>query len=435
MERLITQARPKPLAEKENTNVIRVAMKRTPQPALTQSRLTGTGMLKIQGNGRLPTGEQRSPPRDRSFSEGDSLTSTETVTSPGRPQDMDTSTPELSRKRPRQADGEEGMREFFLQALKMNKEEIIKSFQTNLGEVKRKVESNTNAIESNKAEVAKLTERADGQDSEMERLTARVRALEKGGPKTKDSHTRAILSESYLKARRSIRLWPVHGSNEEEMWGGVGEFLHEKLAIPEGDIGQTDVEAVTRVCGPLQSSGLVGPPDEVTVTFKDRGTRDMVMGSSVNLATCVDSAGRPTAGTRLEIPDDLRDTFRLLSRFGTRLRARHGEGTKRHIKFDDFAGSLYANIKLPGDAAWTRVSPDMARRDLEASVSEENAAAQKRMAAKLIPGPRERLLRPMTERGVPAIGSTLATSTSLAIATPAPQGKRPRWSGPSRRPL
>ena len=92
--------------------------------------------------------------------------------------------------------------------------------------------------------------------------------------------------------------------------------------------------------------------------------------SSTNLATCTDHEGKPTAGIRLEIPDELADSFCLLSRFGTRLRARHGPGTKRHIKFDDYSGSLYSNVKLPGDESWTRVTVPMASDDLQASISE-----------------------------------------------------------------
>ena len=89
------------------------------------------------------------------------------------------------------------------------------------------------------------------------------------------------------------------------------------------------------------------------------------------------------------------DKFRLLSRFGTRLGARHGEGTKRHIKFDDYSGSLFANIKLPGDTTWTKVTPDASWDDLEASMRKESLHNQKRMAAKLVLGPRERLGRPL----------------------------------------
>lgn len=112
-------------------------------------------------------------------------------------------------------------------------------------------------------------------------------------------------------------------------------------------------------------------------------------------ATPLGSRIIPTAGTRLEIPLELRETFKLLARFRTRLRARHGLGTKRHIEFDDYLGSLFINIKLPGDESWTRVSPSMARNDLEQSIREKELINQKRLAAKLLPGPRERLNRPL----------------------------------------
>ena len=403
-------------------------MKRTPQPTLTQSRLTGSGVLKIQGSPQPPgikatpaTGPSAS--RDRSFSEGDSMTSTETFKSPERSQNMDTSTPEQNRN-----DVDDGMKEFFLQALKLNKEEIISSFQLGLGELSKKVECNAGGIAANREHINNQTSRIDGHDLEFDKLTARVRALERSEPKRIEVPERAVLSEAYLKARRSVRLWPVAGSTDKELWGNAGEFLHGLLAVPEADMGQEDVEAVFPVDDPVQSGGV---KNEVIVRFRSSRVRDMVMGHSVNLANCTDPHGRPTAGTRLEIPAELKDTFRLLSRFGTRLRARHGEGTKRHIKFDDFTGSLFSNIKLPGDTNWTRVTAEMARNDLEASLKEENEANQKRMAAKLVPGPRERLHRPEPN----TLRATRPVAlTSSAAGAAGPSGKRPRWSGPPRRP-
>ena len=125
---------------------------------------------------------------------------------------------------------------------------------------------------------------------------------------------------------------------------------------------------------------------------------------------------------------DLLDTFRLLNRFGARLRARHGPGTKRHIKFDDYSGSLYANVKLPGDATWTRVSLDMASSDLEASVREEDAKNRKRFAQKLLPGSRERLAIPMALHQAPDLWNVLApvgprSGASVSAATSS--GRRP----------
>ena len=358
------------------------------------------------------------------------MTSTETFKSPEKSQDMETSTPDVGRKRPRPVESDDGMREFFLQALKMNKEEIIQSFQTSMSEIANKVEENVKNIASNKAAVEANTAKAKEHDDELRKLTERVRAIEEGRPKDVGAPRRAVLSEAYLKARRSIRIWPVGGSTEEEMWGNAGEFLHGPLAIPETDICQDDVEAVFPVNDHVRPESI---KNEVVIRFKDTRTRDMVMLSSVNLATCVGPDGKPTAGTRLELPEELKDTFRLLSRFGTRLRARHGVGTKRHVKFDDYSGSLYTNVKLPGDTSWTKVTPEMAASDLEASLSEENALNQKRLAAKLIPGPRERLQRPIIDgKAPPAPRTRTATPSDRG---PGPSGKRPRWAGPPGRHL
>ena len=401
------------------------AMKRTPQPTLTQSRLTGNGMLKLHTTGAAPQGggAQATPARDRSFSEGDSLSSTGTRVSPSTAKDMDTSTPELSRKRPRQHD-DDGMKEFFLQALKINKEEIIKSFQVNLGELARKVEDNAGAIASNRESIGRQSARSDCQDTKIGKLAARISALEKGEPRGSEIKKRAKLSDAYLRARRSIRLWPVPGNTEMEIWGNAGDFLHEQLAMPESSVCQEDVEAVVRV-----DDGTGSQKDKVIMRFKDWKVRDLAMINSVNLAKYVDGSGRPTAGTRLEIPEELKDTFRLLARFGTRLRARHGESTRRHIKFDDYAGSLFTNIKLPGDTEWTRVTPDMARADLEVSLREENEANQRRMAAKLIPGPRDRLQKPAPLRVSTGLGASRPQEQAGGVMVPS--GKRPRWSVPS----
>lgn len=211
------------------------------------------------------------------------------------------------------------------------------------------------------------------------------------------------------------------------LWEGVGDFIHDTLRVPVSDVCQDDIETVIRV----DNNGLSDiVDDEVIVTFFDKKKRDMVMVNSPNLADCIDPEREPTAGIRLEIPDEPHDTFRLVSRFDTRLRARHGKGTKHHIKFDDFAGSHFANIKLPGDNTWTRVTPDMARADLEALLREESFH-QKRMATKLVPGPRERLSRPLG-----ALVPAARAPPAMVASCPGDQseGRRPRWTAPERRP-
>ena len=331
--------------------------------------------------------------------------------------------------------------DFLLKALRENTDHIVKSFTTNLGALSQRVDMNTVKLDENTKVLDRHESDIQKQRMDMDVLSSRVSELERAGPNrgTVGIPTRADLSEAYMTARRSMRLWPIVGENDDEVWEAVGIFIHDTLKIDERDVNQGDIESISRV-----ESG--GQPDrvrdEVLVTMYDRRVRDVIVTSSPNLANCVDHEGRPNAGIRLEIPPELMDTFRLLSRFGTRLRARHGNGTKKNIKFDDYLGSLYTNVKLPGDEAWTRVTPDMAREDLEASVKEENSFHKKRMAAKLVPGPRDRLRVPPSSLLAAASTSTITRSRDIAripATATAPvlpgrvaagEGRRPRWKAP-----
>ena len=390
-------------------------MQRTPQSILTQTKMTGYGVVQGSNTGATSVpGNAASGRPSPAAAASVGPSNGQAAVSPVKP--MDT-TPAAQ---PAVAGGAFITADFLLKALKENTDLIVGSFNQHMGELSKKIEVNAAGIAANKLSVEGNTADIARGRTDLDRLTERVRALEGGSVVSRDRTERAVLSQEYLLARRSVRLWPVGGISDAEMWEAVGEFLHETLLINTDDLCQEDVEEVSRVD---DAAGFAGPRDEVIVRFRDVKKRDLTVINSVNLSGRVDSSGKPTAGLRLEIPPELRDTFRLLSRFGTRLRARHGEGTKRHVKFDDYEGSLYANIKLPGDSTWTRVSPEMARKDLQASMNEESAANQKRMAAKLIPGPRERLSRPPGAAAVRVRPGPALTSGS---------GKRPRWSGPPR---
>lgn len=229
------------------------------------------------------------------------------------------------------------------------------------------------------------------------------------------------------------------GSTQEQVWEAVGDFIHGPPGVSTSDVGKDDI--------PSHGDSVT---DEVLVVLKDKNICDLLIVSSVNLAGEVNAGGRPTASTRIEVPPELMDTFRLLNRLGARLRVRHGAGTKRHIKFYDFTGSLFANVKLPGDRTWTKVFPAMARSDLAASVQEEEDRNRKRFAAKLVPGPPERLAQPMVEvalplqtpsqpllalagqqRGTARPVPVPSTSTSTAGTSHlGAGGQRPRWRTP-----
>ena len=317
--------------------------------------------------------------------------------------------------------------DLFLKAMKENRDDIISSFNASIGNLSRRIEDNSALIATNAGAIRQQTERAADHRIEIDRLTQRVQRLEKrgDGPSGERAIEKcAVLSQDYMLACRSVRLWPVNGDGEDALWEGVGDFLHDTLAIRSDDVSQNDIESITRI----QEEGVVAVREEALVTFYDKKKRDLVLTHSPSLASKIDGDNKPTAGIRLEIPPELDDTFRLLTRFGARLRARHGPGTRRHVKFDDFNASLFTNVKLPGDANWTRVTADMARSDLDASMREEGLATQKRLASKLVPGPRERLSRPMTTRTEALLGPPPSEAPVAG-----PSGKRPRWSVPERR--
>ena len=400
-------------------------MKRTPQPALTQSKLTAM----FQSN----SGNKQPLPADALPDGSGGRAPTNDVNGQTECMDVTPAPPNPPNSLTAGAGPAPAITiDILMNALKENRDFIIKSVNSNINALSRRIDANVSDIASNTTAIAAHEKKLESQKTDLVRLEERVRSIEKGNavPSAR-THTKAVLSQDYILARRSVRLWPVTGSSEEEMWEGVGEFIHDVLMVSTRGVGQDDIESIRRPQGPAPPG--TGDRKEVIVTFYDKWKRDTVVASSPNLSEMIDQAGRPTAGVRLEIPEELEDTFRMLNRFGTRLRARHGAGTKRHIKFDDFTGSLFTNIKLPGDDKWSRITADMAREDLQASLQEENNCTKKRLATKLVPGPKERLQRPplLSLRAEPA-----RTGTRRA-AEEAPSGKRPRWSKPGevRRPV
>ena len=211
----------------------------------------------------------------------------------------------------------------------------------------------------------------------------------------------------YLKARRAARIWPIQGNNVQDLWRNVGIFISNNLGL--ADIRENAIESVSR---PPIPSGPAAK-DEVLVIFKETETRDSVMGAASRLAGFVDPNGRPTAGLRMEIPKKLQNVFATLFKYGQMLRRRHGQGTRRHVKFDDINQSLYLNVKLPGDETWSRISTEVARRGLRARESVSDEAIERRMDISGPPNPLQR------ERAA----STSAAAASRPILNP------PAWTG------
>jgi hypothetical protein len=83
------------------------------------------------------------------------------------------------------------------------------------------------------------------------------------------------------------------------------------------------------------------------------------------LAEYSNPSGVPQYGVKMDFPDFLSGDFRVLEKFGAKMRSKHGVGTKRSIKFDDELLKLYVDIKVPTNNAWIRVDTTTAKEILE----------------------------------------------------------------------
>ena len=230
---------------------------------------------------------------------------------------------------------------------------VIGKVEVTVAEHTAKLDRHEATIRANQAQIAEMR---------LEIRTAKesitTKAAGDQAPKTPRSSGQE--ETDYDLARRTVRIWPVVGTTPDQVWQAARTFLVGNLRLT--DVGMEAVHSVTRA---TTASGP-GVNNEVIVTFKEMHTRDQVMGAAAMLSTYMDANGRATAGLRMQVPPSLQSHFRILFKFGQSLRMRHGQGTRRHIKFDDALRSLYLNVKLPGDERWSRVSVEVARRGLSA---------------------------------------------------------------------
>ena len=231
------------------------------------------------------------------------------------------------------------------------------------------VDGLTTKVRSNSIKLTSYGVRIEQHETEINDIRAEVsrlgnaqakfkRSLEEVGPAQIDDSAKR---REFDLCRRSLRLWPIPGNHDEEMKKQTCVFIRNTLGLPSDVINSDCFEKIFR---PSTASGFF-VRNEVVVRFTDVAARDTVMGSSSKLSTCFDGERRPTARIRIEVPKFLTGTFGLLRKYGETLRGRHGEGTKRHVKFDDSFLTLYLNVKLPGELRWTRVSDDFARKSLK----------------------------------------------------------------------
>ena len=85
--------------------------------------------------------------------------------------------------------------------------------------------------------------------------------------------------DAYNLARRSLRLWPIHGGAQAELWQSVRNFLYVNPQLS----GQIQENAICKIERPASTSGA-GAVQEALVVFSEVSVRDKVMGAAGKLA-------------------------------------------------------------------------------------------------------------------------------------------------------
>ena len=172
-------------------------------------------------------------------------------------------------------------------------------------------------------------------------------------------HDRPLADEAYDLARRSLRLWPV--SREGDLKTRTREFLASELLLDQQYVLGLDFK-VKRTAGPTRSRDKDQPAprirDEVLVTFESIRERDEVRSHARNL----EKKGR---GLRLEIPDQLWPSFRVLQDLAFELKQKDGS-LRRNVLFDDVTRDLRLDFSYGTSPEWRSVTPTEARKSLQA---------------------------------------------------------------------
>ena len=111
----------------------------------------------------------------------------------------------------------------------------------------------------------------------------------------------------YDFVRRSLRLWPVKGSDDESLWSNTGIFIHDTMGVPRDKMEEELIAEIRRV----RTARNSGARDEVLVIFKEIEARDTVASYARNLGSHMKD-GRATAGMRTEVPNHLRGVYNVL---------------------------------------------------------------------------------------------------------------------------
>ena len=162
-------------------------------------------------------------------------------------------------------------------------------------------------------------------------------------------------SNAYNNARRSLRFWPV--SRQGDLKERTVEFMVNELQLDQQHA--TSLAFDVRRVGATRSREQAGAnqvKDEVLVRFDSLRERDEVRSFAKNLE-------RKGRGLRLEIPDHLWPSFRVLQDLAFELKSKHPT-FRRNVLFDDAELDLKMDFTI-SDGTWKSIRPEEARNSLK----------------------------------------------------------------------
>ena len=230
-------------------------------------------------------------------------------------------------------------------------DETQANFREYMAGVEKKVDKNTENIREIKDAIVRLERGSTSSHASNGSFDNVMSEASSGYTSRPDDNSKK--RSKYDFSRRSLRVWPVDGENDLDLMKSGLNFIYDVLLVKQSELSVDRIERARRV----RSSRIGQTRKEALITFVDASTRDFVISHAKNLQT-----GRENQhGVRLEYPDFLGDDFRILTKFGAKMRQKMGEGFKRNVKFNDDEMSLYVDVKFPNQDEWLAVTPEVAR--------------------------------------------------------------------------
>ena len=211
--------------------------------------------------------------------------------------------------------------------------------------------------------------------SAIERLEERMNRQERN---TSSSQTGAVKRQeaqkaAYMRARRSVRIWPIEKRVRESNEAVIRRFFVEKMKVPDEVADSVSLDTMRKAAHQPARSKV---RNEYIITFAEREERDAIKSREL-------AAFRGEAGLRLEVPEHLKGHLKILEEHAYAMIDLYGREVKRNIKFDDRCDDLMIDIKLPHSPKWHNITMKQA---IEAKKVREEHDIQAIRAA----GPKQR---------------------------------------------